>query len=102
MKSYNALIGITLVLLSNISFAADQLEIQDYLVELKNQGFSLGKKQEKMYQFLMASDGFGIEVNGENIEIYEYDTSITSGKEALVKIEKDGFMGHGVIVHKNR
>ena len=101
MKLNTILIGILLILFSASSYSEDQIEIQDYLDALTKQGFTLGKKQQKMYQFLMASDGFGIEINGSNIEIYEFDTSITSGKKALKKIEKDGFMGKGLVVNKN-
>ncbi len=101
MKLNTILIGIVLMLFSTSSFSENQIEIQDYLNTLTKQGFTLGKKQQKMYQLLMASNGFGIEVNGSNIEIYEFDTSITSGKKALEKIKKEGFMGKGLIVHKN-
>jgi hypothetical protein len=101
MKIATPLIFIILMASSLSSFSKEQLEIKDYLGALEKEGYSLGKKHEKMYQFLMASDGFAIELNGSKIEIYEFDTTITSGKNALEKIKKDGFMGKGLIVNKN-
>jgi len=46
-------------------------------------------------------DGFAIEIEGSRIEIYEFDTSITAGKTALDRLEKDGFMENGILRNKN-
>lgn len=78
-----------------------QLTIESFTEALESNGISIGKKSEKMYRLLMATDGYGIDVNGEYIEVYQFDTTIQSGKDAIEKWKKEGFMGQPVIVNKN-
>jgi hypothetical protein len=35
------------------------------------------------------------------VQIAEFDTSITSGREALEKLKRDGFMGQAYLFNKN-
>lgn len=85
----------------SLSVSAKELLIRDYFDLVKSEGYSLGDKQHKMYQFLMAVDGYGMKVDGETIEVYEFDLSVKTGQTALEKLKTDGFMGSGIIVNKN-
>ncbi len=78
-----------------------QITIETFTNALESNGMSIGERSEKLYGLLMAIDGYGIEVNGDFIEVYQFDTTIKSGKEAIEKWNKEGFMGQPVIVRKN-
>jgi hypothetical protein len=95
------------VLLSIIFFGCSnlkddkQLTIDIFTKALASNGMSLGKKTEKMYGLLMATDGYSIDVNGESIEIYQFNTTIKSGKDAIENWKNEGYMGHSVVVNRN-
>jgi len=78
-----------------------QLTIEDFTKALESNGMSIGEKSVKMSGLIMATDGYRIDVNGDSIEVYQFDTTIKSGKEAIEKWKKEGIMGHPVIVNKN-
>ena len=78
-----------------------QLEITDYLNVLENDGMSIGEKNPKLFHMIQAVDGYGVEINGDTIEIYKFDTTITSGRDAIEKWKHDGIMGRPVVVRKN-
>lgn len=66
----------------------------DSLVEyFKSNGITIGAKSEKLAAMIGAKDGFAIEMNGEKIELYEYDLG---SKEELtvtsLKTAKDGYI----------
>ena len=54
-----------------------------------------------IYQMIMASDGAALTIAGNDIEVYQFDTSITTGREALANLEKTGLMGRKVFVNRN-
>lgn len=85
----------------SLSISAEELLIKDYFDLVKSKGYSLGDKQDKIYQFLMAVDGYGVNINGVTIEVYQFDLSIKTGQVALEKLKTDGFMGTGIIANKN-
>lgn len=80
---------------------AEEIKIKDYFDLLDKQGYDIGRTQKKHYQFLMAIDGYGVVVDGSMVEVYQFDLTIKTGKEALVKLKNDGFMGNGFIINKN-
>ena len=98
MKSLLLFLALITIPLGSI---ADDLEIEDFFNLTVTNGYELGAKHEKMYQFLMATDGYGRDINGISLEVYKYDLSVQSGKDAIRRIEKEGFMGTGVVVNQN-
>ena len=92
-----------LLLLSGCTNAADQhqLSIGEFLSALELNGLKVGEKSDKAYGLIMAVDGTGVKVNDESLEVYQYDTTIKSGKEAIKKWNAEGIMGQPVIVNKN-
>lgn len=77
------------------------IHAQDFLASMEKNGLRLGKKREKMFGLIGAVEGFAIEVNGDLIEVYEYDTTIKSGRDLLRKFSTEGMMGQAAIAHKN-
>ena len=75
--------------------------MDDFIAKLQGAGFIVSEPKEKMYVMLGASNGAGFDVNGDSIEIYEFDTSITSGRDALERLKTDGFSGQAAEIHKN-
>ncbi len=64
--------------------------------------FDITGQTEKMYQMIGARNGVGITIDGSVVEIYEFDTTIGSGREMLSNLQKEGFMGQRVdLVHGN-
>ena len=49
----------------------------------------------------MATDGYSMKINSDSMEIYQFNTTIKSGREVIEKWEKEGCMGQVVIVNKN-
>ncbi|MDH2423740.1 hypothetical protein [Cobetia amphilecti] len=80
---------------------AEDLEIKDYFELLEKNGYTIGRTQEKYYQFLMAVDGYGVDVDGSMIEVYQFDLTIKTGQLALEKLEDNGFMGSGFVINNN-
>ncbi|MDB4977924.1 MAG: hypothetical protein JWM56_110 [Candidatus Peribacteria bacterium] len=56
----------------------------------------VGEKTEKYYGILAAENGFGVSINGIDVEVYQFNTSIGSGQKALDAIIKEGLMGSPV------
>lgn len=92
-----------LILLYGCTEAADQrqLSIDEFLSTLELNGLKVGEKSIKAYGLIMAIDGTGVKVNDESLEVYQYDTTIKSGKDAIKKWEVEGIMGQPVIVNRN-
>ena len=80
---------------------AAQLTIEQFSSELKNNGMKIGEQPEKAFSLLQATNGLAITVNDERIEVYQYNTTEKTGREALGKYKKDGLMGRKLIVRKN-
>lgn len=53
---------------------------------LEGEGFEVGSHTEKAHEMIGAENGYGIEVNGEEIELYLYDTEAPE----LEEIETNG------------
>ena len=78
-----------------------QLQLTDVTDALTNSGMTIGEKREKLYQMIQAIDGYGVEVNGDVILVYQFDTTISSGRDAIDKWKRDGVGGQPVVVNKN-
>ena len=78
-----------------------QLTIADFVASLSAHGLPIEKKSEKFYGMIMANDGMGLTIAGDEIEVYQFDTSITSGQDALENLKKTGLMGQKVMVNRN-
>ncbi len=59
---------------STVNKTVSNNRLGDLVEFFKSNGFTVGEKTEKMAAIIGAKAGFGIQVNGKNIEIYEYDS----------------------------
>src|SRR5690625_4917062 len=78
-----------------------QLTISDFREALREAGLPVGEPEEMFYEMVQASDGAALPVGARSIEVYQYDTTIRSGKEAHDAIREGGLMGRRVIAHEN-
>ncbi len=60
----------------------------------ESNGYTIGEKTVKAYEMVEAVDGFGIEVNGENVEFYLYkpDSEALKGIQSTGSYDMDGFV----------
>lgn len=79
----------------------EQITLQQFVDAMNSAGLETGQKSEKMFGMIMAIDGFGIDVNGDQIQVYQYDTSIKSGQDLVGKFAEEGIMGRRAVVSKN-
>lgn len=84
--------------------------LDDYEKALSTAGIRRGPKEPQLYQLIGAKNGYGFSVEGDSrcsseylcrCEVFEYDTSIGSGREALATYKKEGFMGTRGEFNKN-
>ncbi|ADH97780.1 hypothetical protein [Salisediminibacterium selenitireducens] len=61
-------------------------ELQAILDHFEGDGFDVGEQAFKAYEMVGAVDGFGVDVNGEEIELYLYD----EGSEELEELRSEG------------
>lgn len=59
--------------------AADEAasNLDDLLEQFKAAGLTVGEKEPKLSSMIGAKDGFGVNINGMPIEIYQFDISST-------------------------
>lgn len=74
---------------------------EEFAAALEAAGLADGERREKFHGLLGAVDGFGVVVAGHPVEVYEFDTTLAAGSEALEQLRRDGFMGQGVVVNRN-
>ncbi|HLR04138.1 MAG TPA: hypothetical protein VK111_15440 [Virgibacillus sp.] len=60
--------------------------LDDIVQHFDDSGFDIGDKTEKFPEMIGASEGFGIEIDGEDIEFYEYK----SDSDDLENIQSNG------------
>ncbi len=78
---------------STVSKTVSKNRLGDMVEFFKSNGFTIGEKTEKMAAIIGAKAGFGIQLNGKNVEIYEYDAE--SKDELTVNIletARDGYI----------
>jgi hypothetical protein len=95
---------LTLAILFSIMWStaiAEELAIQDYFDLVESKGYSIDEKRQNWYQMIMAADGYGVTIDGNSMEIYEFDLSIITGRKGLENVIENGLMGTGVIVNGN-
>jgi len=95
-----AAIVLLVIVISIPEFTNKQLTIEEFTKALQSNGMHLGEKTDKWHGLLRATRGYGIDVNGDSIEIYQFDTTIKSGKKAIEKWKEEGYMGQPVVVNK--
>lgn len=52
-------------------------ELEELINHLRNAGFEIGEYSVKHYEMIGATAGFGLEVGGQEIELYYYDPAKT-------------------------
>lgn len=60
--------------------------LDDVVEHFRGQGLAIGEKIFKVYDMIGAIDGFGIEVEGEEIELYMFDPA-AADSETLEQLE---------------
>ena len=60
----------------------------------QEKGFKIGKKSSKAFDMIGAANGFGVEINGHEIELYQYDLNKASEetKKNLESVKANGMM----------
>lgn len=103
-----ALAAMALVLLA--ACGEKPLTLEGYEKALSAAGIRTGPKQPQYYQMIGAKNGYGFSVEGDSrcsdqylcrCEVFEFDTSIGSGREALATLKKEGVMGTRPEINKN-
>jgi hypothetical protein len=61
----------------------------------------VGTPEEKWFSMIGAENGFGVDIDGQQIEFYQFNTTIGSGKKALESVIKEGLNGSPVHVNEN-
>ncbi len=78
------------------------LTLEGYEKALSAAGISTGEKEPQYFQLIGAKNGYGFSVDDDNrCEVYEFDTSIGSGRKALEVVKKEGLMGTRLEFNKN-
>ena len=99
-----------LLLTASCAGGEKPLTLDGYRKALAAAGVVTGPQEPQLFQLIGASAGYGFSLTGdsrctsENLcrcEVYEFDTSIKSGREALAAIKKDGVMGTRLDFNKN-
>ncbi len=66
--------------------------IEDLVKHFDANGLRVQKIQPSVFKAIKASDGCQLTINGAEIEIYRYDTSIPEQKEKLKNVTKTGYI----------
>lgn len=94
-------VAICALTLSACASPAEQKTIDGLVQHFTASGLDVGERSEKFYSLIGAENGFGVEIGGEEVEVYQFNLSITSGREMLETLQRDGFMGGAVQVQDN-
>lgn len=106
------LLAITTVaaLLTVTSCGEKPLTLQQYEKALATAGLRTGDKESKIAAVIGAKNGYGFSYEDDSrcaednpcyCEVYEFDTSIESGREAMATLKKEGFWGQKFEFNKN-
>lgn len=68
---------------------------------LEREGLAVAERETYAHAVIEAIDGRGLRVNGDLIEVYEFDLCVASGREAIVRTEDDGVRDRAVIRRHN-
>jgi hypothetical protein len=74
-------------------------ELEELINHIRNAGFEIGATSVKYYEMIGATAGFGLEVGGQEVELYYYDPAKTEPKvlDALKDLHQPGGVGAVVI-----
>jgi len=81
--------------------ASPLLTMDQVLSAFRGAGFRNVEYKPKISTLIGAEDGGAVSLDGESVEVYIFATDITSGREALERLQKDGLMGQRMLVRKN-
>lgn len=104
-----AAVAVSALLLAT-SCGEKTLTLEGYEKNLASAGVTTGPKEPQSAPLIGAKRGYGFSLKGdrncteENLcrcEIYEFDTSIKSGRDALATIKKEGLMGTRLEFNRN-
>lgn len=74
--------------------------LADLVSYFKDKGFAVGSKSEKAYQMIGAINGFETTLDGEQVELYEFDPKQSNA--TLEQVKKDGkFANNDAAVNGN-
>lgn len=108
-RSLSATLAVA-ALLVGTSCGEKPLTIEEYEKALAAAGVRTGPKEPQLAQIIGAKSGYGFSLEGDSrctdqnlcrCEVYEFDTSTGSGREALATIKKEGLMGTKLEFNKN-
>ncbi len=85
------------------------LTLEGYEKALSAAGVNIGEKEPQIVALIGAKNGYGFSLSGgtcsdQNLcrcEVFEWDTSIGSGRKALSAIKKEGLMGTRLEFNQN-
>ncbi len=80
-----------------------ELTISDFISALKAKGLSPDKQEQRGEGCALvgASDCVLLDYYSGSVEVYQFDTSVTSGRDALEALKKNGFMGQSCYSNSN-
>jgi hypothetical protein len=89
--------------------ANKSLTLEGYKKALSATGINTGEELPVFFQLIGAKNGYKFSLSGGTCsdlnlcrcEVYEWDTSIGSGREALAAIKKEGVMGTALEFNQN-
>jgi hypothetical protein len=64
----------------------DNRGISDVIAHLKASGFQVGQPEPKMFPLVGAADGCGLMVDGKAIELYRFDRTDSTQRQAMAKM----------------
>ncbi|RUS44897.1 hypothetical protein [Cohnella sp. AR92] len=70
--------------------STDMSDIEKVINYFSQNGFIVGETSEKYYQLVGAKDGLAVEINGQKIELYQYDPSqLSIVKDKIIPSNKN-------------
>jgi uncharacterized protein YceK len=100
-RALSVLFFCVLVLSGCSSTAQAEKSLDGLLSHLTASQFQVGTPEEKWFSMIGAENGFGVDIDGQQIEFYQFNTTIGSGKKALESVIKEGLNGSPVHVNEN-
>lgn len=83
------------------STAQADKSLDGLLTHLTASQFQVGTPEEKWFSMIGAENGFGVDIDGQQLEFYQFNTTIGSGKKALENVIQEGLNGSPVHVNGN-
>lgn len=100
-RALSVLFFCALVLSGCSGTAQAEKSLDGLLSHLTALQFEVGTPEEKWFSMIGAENGFGIDIDGQQLEFYQFNTTIGSGKKALANVMQEGLNGSPVHVNGN-